>query len=353
VSDETALPRQRLRPLLIGGALVAAAMLGAVGVRIFGTSQPTATTPRPTRPIVQIVRQEQALPDLSPVIDRICPAVAAIIPAGTELPLPATAGEAAPAVSYSADGWLVALASSLPKPPLEAVFGDGTRVSLGEIRTDPVSGLAILKADRSAALTATFADQQFAKVGQYAIALQTAAGRGCSATTAMIASDFLADGGANAGYIRLDPTAGLAGPGTPLFNANGQMLAITAPSGRAVTAIPGAIAGTVVDELIRNSPSPTVPFGLRAIDYEGALADRLGDVRAGAGVAFVAFGSVAAKAGLQAGDIITSVDGQPVSSASELGRAFDGADGPLALTVQRDGEQRRLALALPPAKHRV
>lgn len=126
--------------------------------------------------------------------------------------------------------------------------------------------------------------------------------------------------------------------GMPLLGMDGRVLGVGAddPAG---AAIPGPIASVVLDELIRNSLSPSTSFGFRAIDYSVPFSARLGEVRSGAGIAIVQSGSSADQAGLRAGDIITAVNDVPVSSASELSRALDALSSKAALTVQRRSQQ--------------
>lgn len=66
-------------------------------------------------------------------------------------------------------------------------------------------------------------------------------------------------------------------------------------------------------------------------------------------VGFVEEGSAAAQAGLQAGDTVVSVDGQPLASASALIELVKAADGsqPLQLQVMREGSE--LTLPVTPA----
>jgi putative serine protease PepD len=65
----------------------------------------------------------------------------------------------------------------------------------------------------------------------------------------------------------------------------------------------------------------------------------LGNVRSGAGIAFVEAKSAAAAAGIKAGDIATAVNDEPVSSASELNRALDTITGTATLTILRGTQQ--------------
>lgn len=329
-------PPRTARTIILGGALLAAVLGGAVLAR-YVSPNPQPSAARQPRPIVQIVRQQPGLPDLADLIDRLCPSVALIVPRGAD-PSPGVAGpQMVPASAYSGDGWLVTSAADLPPAPLDALFGDGRRTGLSDVRTDPVSGLAIVKAANGASPLA-YSDQAFPRVGQFGFALATPAGSGCSAASSMIGSDFLADGGSPMGYVRLQPSPDGWTAGMPLIATDGRVIGIGTgdPPG---ALIPSPIASVIIDELIRNSLSPTTSFGFRAIDYAAPFSTRLGDVRSGAGVALVEPRSAAAKAGLQAGDIVTAVNDVPVSSASEVSRALDAIQGKATLTVQRRAQQ--------------
>lgn len=342
MSDEEDQPAPpRFRGFALGGALLVAALGGAWIARLASPAhQPSA--PRLTRPIVQIVRQQPGLPDLADLIDRLCPSIAIIVPHGDALLPDPQGATAVPASAYSADGWLVTSDADLPPMPLDAVFGDGRRVAVTEVRTDAVSGLAIAQT-AGPAVPLAFSDQAFPRVGQFGFALATPAGAGCSAATSMIGSDFLADGGSPLGYVRLLPPPDGWSAGMPLLATDGRVLGIGASDPQGAV-IPAPIASVIADELIRNQLSPSTSFGFRTIDYAAPLSTRLGNVRSGAGVALVHTKSPADRAGLKAGDIVTGVDGQPVSSASELNRALDAAPARATLTVQRRSKQLTLTI---------
>lgn len=344
-SEQDPPPPPTFRGFVLGTALLIAALGGALIARLFAPTHPSAQ--RQTRPIVQIVRQQPGLPDLADLIDRLCPSVAIIVPHGADVPPGPNATPAIPASAYSADGWLVTSAADLSPMPLDAVFGDGRRVDLSDVRTDPVSGLALVKASTTAA-PLPFSDEAFPRVGQFGFALATPAGTGCSAGAAMIGSDFLADGGSPVGYVRLKPPPEDWAAGMPLLASDGRVLGIAAgePAG---AVIPAPIASVILDELIRGSLSPSTSFGFRAIDYAAPFSTRLGDVRSGAGVALVEAKSAAARAGLEAGDIVIAVDDVPVSSASELSRALDALPSKATLTVQRRLQQLKLTIRRTPS----
>jgi S1-C subfamily serine protease len=325
--------------IVIGGIALVAALAGGFLGRSVAPGPRAATQPR--RPIVQIVRPQPGLPSLADMVARLCPSIASIVagPAGQRFKAPQSDG--APAFVVSTDGWLVTTASLHSAAHMHAAFGDGSEADISEVRTDPVSGLAIAKASAPGLIPITMADQVFPRVGDFGFGLQSPNGDGCSAQIAMIASDFLADGGGPVSYVRTQPAVTAIPAGAPYLDSDGDAVAVSIADPAVPGAmIPAAIAGIVIDELIRGSPSPSIAFGFRATDFSAVLADRLSDARLrGAGIAIVQRGSPADKAGLHAGDVVVAVGNSPVSSASELGRVLDATDKDAALQIIR-GNQR-------------
>ena len=208
-------------PLLLIGAIVVAAIVGGLASRGLAPVQPS---PSPSaRPIVQLVRQQAGLPDLSDLIDRLCPSVASIgSPAIGSEGKPKTL---VPSFAVSTDGWLLTSAPP-PSGANSAVFGDGRTASLEDFRTDPVSGLTIVKAEGATLQPLAFSDQLFPRVGQFGIALQVPADNGCSASSAMVASDFLADGRGLVGYVRVQAISPGWTSGSPFVGSDGRVVGI-------------------------------------------------------------------------------------------------------------------------------
>lgn len=113
-------------------------------------------------------------------------------------------------------------------------------------------------------------------------------------------------------------------------------------------AIPIAEVNTIVTQLISNGSAQHAYLGISTRDttlQQGAASIT------GALVAEVAPDGPAARAGLTAGDVITEVDGQPVSSSQALIgtiRAL-GVDQQVTLTVTRDGAARTVEVTLAAA----
>jgi putative serine protease PepD len=82
--------------------------------------------------------------------------------------------------------------------------------------------------------------------------------------------------------------------------------------------------------------------------YLGVSVTEATDGTAGAQLAEVRSGTPAAKAGLQAGDVLTAVDRQPVSSAPALQSAIDAKKPGDSVIVDyvRDGQSRSVTVTL-------
>jgi serine protease Do len=338
------------RIAIIGGIALVIAFTGGYIGRSLAPQGPHARV-QARRPIVQIVRPQPGLPSLADIIARTCPSIASLVPGraatGSTQAASSPSQVGAPAFVISADGWLVTSTSLQSSAHMHASFGDGTQADITEVRTDPISGLAIAKAAVTGLTPIVMADQAFPRVGDFGFALQSPNSNGCTAEIAMIAGDFLADGGGPVSYVRTQSSGPAVPAGAPYLDGNGQAVAVSIADPAVPDAmIPAAIAGIVIDELIRKSPSPSVAFGFRATDFSPTVADRLSNARLrGAGVAIVQRGSSADKAGLHAGDVVVAVDDSPVSSASELGRALDAAEKQAILQVVRGPQRLKMTVS--------
>jgi S1-C subfamily serine protease len=109
--------------------------------------------------------------------------------------------------------------------------------------------------------------------------------------------------------------------------------------------------------------SPRVRLGLQVDDLSPQLADYFGAGSGGVLVTGVAENSPAGRAGLKAGDVITSVNGAAVRDDEALAREVRDADGPeitigvlrdrkemtVKATVDTDGQPRRPVRGRRPA----
>lgn len=194
---------------------------------------------------------------------------------------------------------------------------------------DPSDDIAVLRLKGASGLTTAKLASSAAKVGDPVTAVGNAGGTGTlSAATGSVtdldqAITTQAEGSAASeslkGLIETDADIVSGDSGGPLENASGAVVGIdtAASAGSAETtgyAIPISTAVRIVGEITSGSSSSGITLGLPAflgVEVSPSSAD-------GAGVEQVISGTPAASAGLEAGDVITGVNGRSVGSASAL-----------------------------------
>jgi len=147
-------------------------------------------------------------------------------------------------------------------------------------------------------------------------------------------------------YLQTDAALNPGSSGGPLFDLSGRVIGIdtaiyTPPGGGSQNsgisfAIPSNMAWRIADELVRTGRVARASLGL-------TTKDRLAgpqDARPGAEVTRVTPGSPAELAGLRAGDIVTAVDGEPITGSLDLRGLVlaRGVRSTLHLAWERQGE---------------
>jgi serine protease Do len=341
-------PRALVRTLVIGLVAVAVALIAA------------SLWPRVSRverkviaPAVNAVRPRAAMDGAAGTIAAACPAVVAIdLRAGTGRS--AAPGDTVPGFLVSADGYVVASgrqvgAASAPRVRLN----DGRSFAARRIGGDELAGLAVFKIDADNLPTLSFDEGAPPAVGATGLAVMAPLARGCVAEAAMVGADFSTEGAGARDYVRLRPAPDAAFAGAPVLGADGKVIGIAGlGAGDNDTAdpallLPGGTAARVVSAVMRGGGGATDAFGLIARDLSPALAARIGVARQqGAMIALVAPASAAARAGLQAGDVIFTADGAPIANATELARALDGGGDIVTLDVMRRADRISITMRL-------
>jgi len=210
------------------------------------------------------------------------------------------------------------------------------------VGTDPSDDVSVLRLkDASGLATAKLGDADGVAVGDAVTAVGNAGGAGGTPTAApgtvtaldqsLTASD--ANGGNTerlTGMIEVNAAIEAGDSGGPLYdNATGAVIGIdTAASsarfGAGATtgyAIPIDKAVSIAGQIQSGKASSTIHLGYPAFLGVQLSPASPGD---GAAIAGVVSGSAAAKAGLRAGDLITGVDGDAITSASGLSSVMTG-----------------------------
>ncbi|MCU0971167.1 MAG: PDZ domain-containing protein, partial [Gammaproteobacteria bacterium] len=149
-------------------------------------------------------------------------------------------------------------------------------------------------------------------------------------------------------YLQIDAPINRGNSGGPLFDTTGKVVgvntAIYSPSGGNVGigfAIPASLAANVVQQLKAEGRIDRGWLGLQLQAVSPEVAEGLGlKAEGGTLVADVLVDSPAAKAGMRPGDVILSVDGQPLERLTTLPRivAETKPGKTLTLNVSRKGQ---------------
>lgn len=231
-----------------------------------------------------------------------------------------------------------------------------------EIFRDPANDLAILQIENNNLPAIELGDSEGLRVGQFVIAIGTALGEFRHTVTTGVISGLgrgiEASGGIGSfveeidNVIQTDAAINPGNSGGPLLNSVGQVIGVNTAVSASGENIGFAIPINVVKESVANFEETGrfdrafLGVSYRNIDRETAL---LNDVVAGAYVMQVVEESAAEEAGLQAGDIITKLDGVSVveegSSLAELINQKRVGDS-LEIEYWSEGEMQTVSVTL-------
>ncbi|EJJ6389345.1 serine endoprotease DegQ [Escherichia albertii] len=208
-------------------------------------------------------------------------------------------------------------------------LNDGREFDAKLIGGDDQSDIALLQIQNPGKLTQiAIADSDKLRVGDFAVAVGNPFGLGQTATSGIISA--LGRSGLNLegleNFIQTDASINRGNSGGALLNLNGELIgintAILAPGGGSVGigfAIPCNMARTLAQQLIDFGEIKRGLLGIKGTEMSADIAKAFNlDVQRGAFVSEVLPGSGSAKAGIKAGDIITSLNGKPLNSFAEL-----------------------------------
>ena len=205
-------------------------------------------------------------------------------------------------------------------------LNDGREFDAKLIGSDDQSDIALLQIQNPSKLTQiAIADSDKLRVGDFAVAVGNPFGLGQTATSGIVSA--LGRSGLNLeGLENFIQTDASINSGGALLNLNGELIgintAILAPGGGSVGigfAIPSNMARTLAQQLIDFGEIKRGLLGIKGTEMSADIAKAFNlDVQRGAFVSEVLPGSGSAKAGVKAGDIITSLNGKPLNSFAEL-----------------------------------
>lgn len=235
---------------------------------------------------------------------------------------------------------------------------DGREFIAKKLGSDEQSDIALLKIDPENLTALPLADSDALRVGDFVVAVGNPFGLSQTVTSGIVSA--LGRSGLNIGgyedFIQTDAAINRGNSGGALVNLYGELVgintAIFGPNGGNVGigfAIPANMMKNLVDQIAEFGEVRRGLLGILGSDIDAGLAEAMNaEVNIGAFVSEVQPESAAAKAGLQAGDIITAINGRKLNSFQELRAkiASMGAGAEVELTVMRKGDSMRLDVVL-------
>jgi serine protease Do len=249
---------------------------------------------------------------------------------------------------------------------IEVRFVDGTARKATVVGTDPATDIAVLKVSMDpATLHAAARATRPVRQGEIVFAFGSPLRFDFSMSQGIVSAtgrklDIIRGGRGYERFIQTDAAINRGNSGGPLTNIRGEVVgmntAIAAGGGGLGQpgfiglgfAIPVQMVERIADQLIADGRVARGFLGVGIRELDPALAQTYGFDGAGVLVQELIPTGPAGDAGVEAGDIITHVDGQPVADPDDL-RFRIAAIPPLtdvALTVFRDGESMDLTVTL-------
>jgi serine protease Do len=257
----------------------------------------------------------------------------------------------------SEDGYLVTNAHVVEDgTEYQVLMDDGRELDAKVIGVDKRTDLALLKVEGDDFKYVTFATDE-PKVGQWVVAVGNPFGLGGTVTAGIISAEGRDIGsGPYDNFLQIDAPVNRGNSGGPAFNTRGEVIgvntAIFSPSGGNVGiafAIPAATVSEIVSDLKENGVVTRGWLGVQIQPVTSEIADSLGiDSTNGAIVADATETGPALKAGIEAGDIITAVNGQTVADPKALSETIARfePDTKVKITLLRDGKEREIEVTL-------
>jgi len=208
-------------------------------------------------------------------------------------------------------------------------LADGRSFAAKVIGSDPASDLAVLRVDATGLPTVAFGDSDRVRVGDVVLAFGNPLGVGQTVTMGIVSAKGRTTGVSDGNYedfLQTDAPINQGNSGGALVNLRGELVGINAqilsPSGGNIGlgfAIPASMARAVSDQLREGGVVHRAKLGVTVQPVTPEIAQSLElPTTRGALVSDVEPDSPAARAGLSPGDVITTLDGQPVNDANTL-----------------------------------
>ncbi|MGZ9031712.1 MAG: Do family serine endopeptidase [Burkholderiaceae bacterium] len=211
---------------------------------------------------------------------------------------------------------------------IAVALSDGRQVDAKLVGADPESDLAVLKIDARDLPVITFGRSDSLKVGDVVLAIGNPFDVGQTVTMGIVSALGRTNLGINTfeNFIQTDAAINQGNSGGALVDSNGNLVgintAIFSRTGGSIGigfAIPATLVVQVMDQLIRTGKVVRGYFGVEPEDLTPELAEVLKMPKSeGVVLKGVQRTSPAGKAGLEPGDVMLTINGQPVRNSRAM-----------------------------------
>ena len=251
---------------------------------------------------------------------------------------------------------------------IQVKLHNGYRYQATEVGHDARADLAIIKIEADGLQEARLGNSDEAKTGDIVLAVGSPWGLEQTVTQGIISAKGRSIGSlvgnriSDADYIQTDAAVNPGNSGGPLVDIHGRVIGInvairpggtfTASYAGVVFAIPIDHAKKVIEHIISGEPLKRGWLGVGIVDLadlDTELTKQLGvEHRPGIMVSQIYSDQPAHKGGLQAGDVIMEVDGEPVIDTAALQRAIAirSPDSRVVFTILREKKTTKLTVKL-------
>ncbi len=249
-------------------------------------------------------------------------------------------------------------------PTVEVTLRDGRTFEGRVMGVDSVTDVAVVKISAKDLPVVKLGKSAGLAPGQWAIAIGNPLGLDNTVTAGIISaigrsSSQVGVPNKRVSFIQTDAAINPGNSGGPLLNDRGEVIgvntAIRADAQGLGFAIPIETAQRVAEQLISKGKVEHPFLGVQMVDLTPTLRKEINDnddlklqINRDQGVLIVRVmdNSPAAQAGIQKGDVIQKVDGQPVKSAAEVQAKVETSTigGNLSLEISRSGQTRSVQI---------
>jgi len=250
---------------------------------------------------------------------------------------------------------------------ISVTLQDGRTFKGKLVGTDPETDVAVVQIPAEHLQALPLADSTQLRVGDYVVAVGDPFGLGQTVTAGIVSalgrSGFGERSSGSTGYqnfIQTDASINPGNSGGALVNLRGELVGINtmifSPSGGNVGigfAIPSAITSDVMTQLLAHGKVERGSLGVQTQEITPRIAQLLAlkDMN-GLVVTSVSDDSAAEHAGLQPGDVLTTLNGKPLNSVQQLHNAevLLPLDSTVQLGVLRNGKSHQVSVTLSAEK---